>query len=159
MKYILSEEEYNTLQSRIQSLESANKELQRDLAGTERAVQDVAVSSYIEIVGEIARNANFKINALGTVTPAPGCIVTFPNPCRCKYVDSILHIEGIIDNISVWIPANLFVGIASLGTVNTAISAKGAHYLREIVPILEGHTVVCKSTFRRDFKFGFDYIV
>ena len=36
MKYILSEEEYNTLQSRIQSLESTNKELRRDLAGTER---------------------------------------------------------------------------------------------------------------------------
>lgn len=36
MKYILSEEEYSTLQSRIQSLESANKELQRDLKGTER---------------------------------------------------------------------------------------------------------------------------
>ena len=36
MKYILSEEEYNTLQSRIQSLESTNKELRRDLACTER---------------------------------------------------------------------------------------------------------------------------
>lgn len=159
MKYILSEEEYNTLQSHIQSLESANKELQRDLAGTERAVQDVAVSSYIEIVGEIARNANFKINALGTVTPTSGCIVTFPNPCRCKYVDSILHIEGIIDNISVWIPANLFVGIASLGAVNAAISTKGCHDLLDIIPLLQGHTVICKSTFRRDFKFGFDYIV
>jgi hypothetical protein len=159
MKYILSEEEYNTLQSRIQSLESVNKELQRDLVGTERTVRNVEVSSYIEIVGEIARNANFKINSLGTVTPAPGCIVTFPNPCPCKYVDNILHIEGIIDNLSVWIPANIFVGIANLGTVNDTISAKGAHYLREIVPLLGGRTVVCKSTFRRDFKFGFDYIV
>lgn len=39
MKYILSEEEYNTLQSRIQFLESANRELKRDIAGTERELR------------------------------------------------------------------------------------------------------------------------
>lgn len=159
MKYILSEEEYNTLQSRIQSLESVNKKLQRATAVAERAVRDVADSSYIEIVGEIARSAHFKINALGTVTPVPGCIVTFPKPCHLKYVADTLHIEGIIANLSVWIPANIFVGITSLGSVNAAISAKGTHYLDEIVSVLKGHTVICKSTLRRDFKVGFDYIV
>lgn len=168
MKYILSEEEYNTLQSRIQSLESTNKELYRDLAGTKRELQHLksaepslqpdAASLSIKIVGEIAHNAHFMINALGTVTPTSDCVVTFPKPCHLKYVADLLHIEGIIDNISVWIPANIFVGIASLGTVNAAISAKGSHYLQDIIPLLEAQTVVCKSTFRKDFKFGFDYL-
>lgn len=39
MQYILSEEEYNALQSRIHSLETTNKELRRDLEGTERELQ------------------------------------------------------------------------------------------------------------------------
>lgn len=39
MKYILSEEEYNALQSRIQTLESVNKELRRDLEGTTDALE------------------------------------------------------------------------------------------------------------------------
>lgn len=39
MKYILSEEEYNALQSRIQTLETINKELQRDLEGTTNALE------------------------------------------------------------------------------------------------------------------------
>ena len=46
MKYILSEEEYNTLQSRIQSLESTNKELRRDLAGTERELRRLKADNH-----------------------------------------------------------------------------------------------------------------
>ena len=46
MKYILTEEEYNTLQSRIQSLESINKELQRDLEGTERELHRLKVDNH-----------------------------------------------------------------------------------------------------------------
>ncbi len=46
MKYILSEEEYNTLQSRIQSLESTNKKLRRDLAGTEREIAKLTQRAY-----------------------------------------------------------------------------------------------------------------
>lgn len=46
MKYILSEEEYNTLQSRIQFLESANRELKRDLAGTERELRRLKADNH-----------------------------------------------------------------------------------------------------------------
>lgn len=46
MKYILSEEEYNTLQSRIQSLEVTNKELRRDLAGTERELHHLKADNH-----------------------------------------------------------------------------------------------------------------
>lgn len=46
MQYILSEKEYKTLQSRIQSLEATNKELCRDLAGTERELHGLKVTNH-----------------------------------------------------------------------------------------------------------------
>ena len=110
MKYILSEEEYDTLQSRIQSLESTNKELRRDLVDAENRLSVITkepkyflqngmampkLGDYIQFarvtsVREIALFRCFEASINGDIVWFPICLLK-----SAKFYKSLEKIKNI----------------------------------------------------------------
>jgi hypothetical protein len=91
MQYIFSEEEYNALQSRIQSFESINKEILHDLVDAESRL-----SAIMKEPKYILQN--------GMAIPKLGAYIQFARATSVREVAQFRCFEAFINGDAVWFP-------------------------------------------------------